>query len=147
MTKPSIGLTIESRLENVLLIGAALRGLCRTALLSPEDCRAMELCVTEAVVNCIAHAYGHAPEHEVRVTVCDEDDRLTITVRDTGKPMPAGMLARKRAEAQKFEPANIAHIPNSGRGLAIIQGFMDAVDYRVAEDGNHLMMIKRKQRL
>ncbi len=146
MTAPSIQLTIASRLENVPLIGTALHGLCRAAALSPEDCQAMELCVTEAVVNCIAHAYGHAPGHEVRVTVRDDDGRLTIMVRDTGKPMPPGMLERKRAEALDFDPADIAHIPTSGRGLAIIQSFMDAVDYRVAGDGNHLMMIKQKHR-
>jgi serine/threonine-protein kinase RsbW len=147
MTALSIQLAIDSRLENVPLIGAALRGLCRTGAFSPEDCQVMELCVTEAVVNSIAHAYGHAPEHEVHVTVCDDGGRFKITVRDTGTPMPAGMLERKRAEAHDFDPVDIARIPTSGRGLAIIQSFMDTVDYCAADDGNHLVMIKRKHRL
>ena len=144
MTTKSIQIAIRSRLEDVPLIGAAIRGLCQEAGLRPEDCQGIELCVTEAVVNSIEHAYGNDPAHEVAVTIRDEGARIVIAVRDTGNPMATDMLARKKQEAYEFDPANIARIPTSGRGLAIIQSYMDSVDYRIAADGNHLVMSKQK---
>lgn len=144
MNAPSIRLTIASRLENVPLIGAALRDLCRAAKLPREDCRAIELCVSEAVVNSIEHAYERSPAHEVTVTVRDEGHRLAIVVRDTGRPMAADMLARKRREGYAFDPGHIDRIPTSGRGLALIQSYMDSVTYHAAAGGNDLVMTKKK---
>ena len=144
MSTKKIQMTIESRLAHVPLIGAALRGLCHASGLPPEDCQGIELCVTEAVVNCIEHAYGREPAHEVAVTIQDDGARIVIAVRDNGRPMATDMLQRKKKEAYAFDPAEIARIPTSGRGLAIIQSYMDGVDYRIEADGNHLVMIKNK---
>ncbi len=146
MSTKSIQITIRSRLEDVPLIGAAMRGLCHEAELRPDDCQGVELCVTEAVVNSIEHAYGRDPAHEVAVTIQDDGARLVIAVRDTGNPMATDMLQRKRQEAYTFDPADIARVPTSGRGLAIIQSYMDRVDYRIEDDGNHLVMVKQKHR-
>ncbi len=144
MTTKSIQLAIRSRLENVPQIAAALRGLCRAAQLPIEDCRAIELCVTEAVVNSIEHAYGRDTEEEVGVTISDDGTSITIAVRDTGTPMAADTLARKKQEAIAFDPADVGRIPTTGRGLAIIQSYMDTVDYRIEPDGNYLVMRKAK---
>ena len=146
MTAKSIQMTIGSSLENVPLIGAALRGICHACDLLPQDCQDIELCVTEAVVNSIEHAYGRDPEHEVAVTIRDDGGQIHITVRDTGAPMAVDMLERQILKAYEFDPADIARIPTSGRGLAIIQSYMDRVAYQKKADGNHLVMVKRKHR-
>jgi serine/threonine-protein kinase RsbW len=62
---------------------------------------------------------------------------------DTGKSMDPGLLEEKKEFALAFDPKNIDSIPDSGRGLAIIQGFMDTVRYHVRENGNYLTMIKK----
>ena len=104
MSTKKIQMTIESRLVHVPLIGAALRGLCHASGLPPEDCQGIELCVTEAVVNCIEHAYGREPAHEVAVTIQDDGARIVIAVRDNGRPMATDMLQRKKRRPMPSTP-------------------------------------------
>lgn len=142
MEAKKIKLSIESHCENVPLIGAAINKLCSTLPFSEIDACSIELCVVEAVVNSIKHAYAEEPGHEVIVTLSVYDTRLVIEVIDTGKSMAPGLLEERKEFALEFDPNDIDAIPESGRGLAIIQGFMDDVGYQVKENGNYLTMIK-----
>ena len=145
METKRIQLLIESNCEHVPLVSIAVNRLCLSASFSEKDAHAIELCVTEAVVNSIKHAYGDEQGHEVVVTVAVESDRVTIDVCDTGNPMDPGILEEKKKTALVFDPENIDAIPESGRGLAIIQGFMDGVSYRMEEDQKCLRMVKKFQ--
>lgn len=143
MNAPSICLTIDSRIENVRLVGAAIHRLCRLTSLPKEAVHRVELCVTEAVVNCLKHAYGSRTDQQISTTFTLTTEELRITVSDRGDPMTPD-LAEKIASARdlnnpKVAPVNIAA---SGRGLSIILAFMDRVAYRSSEDGNHLIMRK-----
>ncbi|UCE52609.1 MAG: ATP-binding protein, partial [Desulfobacterales bacterium] len=68
---------------------------------------------------------------------------LVIEVRDSGKSMDLALLEEKRDAALKFDSSDIENIPESGRGLAIIQSYMDELHYQVKENGNYLTMKKK----
>ena len=141
--KKKITLSIKSRYHNVPLVSAAVHKLCSLIPFSDKDVHATELCVTEAVVNSIKHAYQNEPDHTVAVVFSLLATELLIEVRDTGKSMDLAMLEENRDAALKFDAGDIENIPESGRGLAIIQSYMDEVHYQVKENGNYLTMIKK----
>ena len=107
------------------------------------DTYATELCVTEAVVNSIKHAYQDEPDHTVTVIFCLLATELVIEVLDKGKPMDPVLLEMKKDTALNVDTMDMDTIPESGRGLAIMQSYMDEVHYRVAENGNYLTMKKK----
>jgi serine/threonine-protein kinase RsbW len=139
----SIILSIESQYQNVQLVSAAINKLCSLIPLGDKDTYATELCVTEAVVNSIKHAYQDEPAHTVAVVFCLQETELVIEVQDTGKSMDPELLELNRVAALKIDALDTDNIPESGRGLAIIQSYMDEVHYRVEENGNYLTMKKK----
>jgi anti-anti-sigma factor len=140
-------LSIESQYHNVPLVSAAVHELCSLIPFGDRDTYAIELCVTEAVVNSIKHAYQDEPDRTVAVIFCLQADELVIKVQDTGKSMDPTLLKVKRDAALKLDTMDTANIPESGRGLAIMQNYMDEVHYRVEENGNFLTMKKKISQL
>ena len=139
----SITLSIDSQYHNVPLVNAAINKLCSLIPFGDKDTYATELCVTEAVVNSIKHAYLDEPDHTVAVVFCLRETELVIEVQDTGKSMGPELLELNRVAALKIDALDTDNIPESGRGLAIIQSYMDEVHYRVEENGNYLIMKKK----
>ena len=67
MDAKRIKFTIESKLENVPLIGMSVSKLCSLIHLSDIETYQIELCVVEAVTNSIKHAYGLETGRQVEV--------------------------------------------------------------------------------
>jgi serine/threonine-protein kinase RsbW len=142
MKPKEIRLSIESQLDNVPLVAAAVSKLCTLIPFSDSDAHAVELCVTEAVVNAIKHGYDHEPGHTVDVIFRLEPGRVVVTISDCGAPMNPQLLEERRQLAIPRDPADIDNIPESGRGLAIMQGYMDEVRYWVEGQDKHLTLTK-----
>jgi serine/threonine-protein kinase RsbW len=132
-----LSLTIESRLDQVLLVSLAVRGICRDTLSDQEVAGQMELCVVEAVNNAIKHAYDCRPGYEVLITIALSADRIVFTVNDYGRAM-----AEVNTKEPDFDPDDLAGLPESGMGLFIIQSAMDLVDYRSKDGRNTMTMTK-----
>ena len=143
MKTAEIKLSIESILDNVPLVGTAVNRLCLLNPFSDRDAHAIELCVTEAVVNSIKHGYHHECDHTVEVLFRREVDRVVITISDSGVPMNPQLLEEKKQSAIPFDPDEIDKIPESGRGLAIMQSYMDDVRYWVEGQIKHLTLTKK----
>ena len=135
-------MSIDSVLDNVPLIGASASKLCTLTPFSDSDAHAIELCVTEAVVNSIKHGYDHQFGHTVDVLFRLEPERVVITVSDSGVPMNPQILQEKKHCNVPCDPADIDSIPESGRGLAIMQGYMDEVHFWVEGQVKHLVLTK-----
>jgi anti-sigma regulatory factor (Ser/Thr protein kinase) len=142
MKSKEIRLSIDSVLDNVPLIGAAVNRICSLAPFTDSDAHAIELCVTEAAVNCIKHGYAKEAGHLVEVLFRLERDRVVITISDTGAPLDPQILVEKKNSITAFDPADIENIPESGRGLAIMQGYMDDVRLRAEGQLKHLILVK-----
>jgi serine/threonine-protein kinase RsbW len=134
-----VRLSLDSRLENVALVGRALHGIAGEAGLGASACDELELCVVEAVTNAILHAYRGEPGHEVALRVTLRDDRLEVRITDQGTPMPPGRLEQPEPE----EPDDPLLLAESGRGLTLMRRMMDALSYTSDSGHNTLVLAKR----
>ena len=62
-----ISLEFESSTENVPLVSAVVNNFCSDLGLDKLQTYRIELCVVEACVNVIEHAYKEEPGHKVRL--------------------------------------------------------------------------------
>jgi len=134
---------IESAVEHVPLVGMAIRKLCSLVGMSEEEALQIELCVVEAVTNSIEHAYLMRPGEEVEVVFTLSQEELVLEVRDRGISLDRSLLERNHFPAIEFDPSDLEHIPERGRGLALIKQIMDIVSYRTVNGRNCLTMKKR----
>jgi len=126
-----IKLSIDSRLENIGLVGLAVQALCAYVGFSESDAYQIQLCIVEAVNNVVKHAYGGQPGHEAVVVVKVFPDRISFQIVNTGKTMEP--TKQKKIE---FVPADRAALPESGWGLHIIRTVMDEVSYQTVDGTN-----------
>ena len=138
-----IKLIIDSNLDHVSFIGTAINKLC--SLISHPDVEPyqIQLCVEEAVINSIKHAYGKEAGHEVEVVFTLYPDRLILEVCDTGRPMDQDTLKQANLSSLTVDPNNPGSIPEGGRGLGIMKEIMDTVVYKTDKGKNCLIMMKK----
>ena len=140
MAEPrQIVLTIDSRLENVALVGVAVKGISELLGFSAQGSYDVELCVVEAVSNSVRHAYKGEPGHRVTVRLSALEDELEIRVLDTGLPVPEQNRIPRNVEVDPADPLSIAE---GGRGTFLIHTLMERVEYGTEDGANLLLMTK-----
>ena len=132
-----IRIQIPARLDHVILVGLALRGICSATTLSDIETYEIEAAVAEAVNNTVKHAYQCMPDRELEIRVALSREAITIQVRDRGKSMK-----KLKACELDFDVHDRRNLPEGGMGLTIIQSSMDEVDYETLEGVNVLTMKK-----
>jgi serine/threonine-protein kinase RsbW len=134
----TINLSIDSRLENVPLVGLAVRGIVSQSSLGEVDAYHVEVSIVEAVNNAIQHAYQGNPGQDVEIVLSLHADRIECTVSDAGVP-----LESFRGDGPDYDPTDRANLPEGGMGLAIIRRGMDEAAYESRGGKNTLRMVKR----
>ncbi len=137
----AIKLSIDSDLDQVVLIARAVRALC-SDLLGEEGTDQVELSVVEAINNVIKHGYAGSRGRDVEVQIGLEKARVVIQIIDTAHPMDQKLLDASTASPFVFDESDLHSVPEGGMGLALIQMNMDEVDYGSVEGRNCLRMIK-----
>jgi serine/threonine-protein kinase RsbW len=135
-----VSLTIDSRPENVPLVGACAKELAGD-LFSAEKLSEIEQALTEAVNNCIEHAYCGSEEFQIIIKYVLSNDCLLIEITDQGKQFDADYLKNLNTEFN-YDPYNIDDLPEGGFGLKVIKTYMDEVDYR-RENGKNYWLLKK----
>jgi serine/threonine-protein kinase RsbW len=135
MRSGAIMLAIESCLDHVYLVGAAVRGIAREAGLDEHRASQVELAVVEGVNNAIEHAYRNVPGRRVEVVVEVAERRLTIEIADCGVAMEWATECAAAAARAVADP-----LADGGRGLMIIRELMDEVDYR-SDGGRNVLSL------
>ena len=139
MSAPSLELAIESRLENVSLVGIAVGRLAELAGLGPDECYGIQLATVEAVTNCVRHAYRGEPGHRVRIAVTVSNADIQIRILDEGLSVPE---AKRVPVEPVVDPTDIASIPEGGRGVFLIHELVDRVEYGLDGSSNVLTLTK-----
>lgn len=134
MRAGTIRLTIDSRIDQVHMIGLAVKGICASLPMTEEDAYQVELCVVEAVNNAVEHAYENEPGHDISVVASATGETLTLQVLDTGLSMDWEAVQKRRANASILD--------EGGRGFTIMESYMDQVSYDATGETNVLTLVK-----
>jgi anti-sigma regulatory factor (Ser/Thr protein kinase) len=94
---------------------------------------ATELVLEEAFMNVVRHAYTDDAEHEIRLALEVEPERVRIELFDDGVAFdPTQHLPDQPA-------ASIEHARPGGRGLPLMRRYAQRLDYTREQGGNRLV--------
>jgi anti-sigma regulatory factor (Ser/Thr protein kinase) len=106
-------------------------------LLSAEALFGFEVAVSEALTNCVKHAFDGVKQSSaatIEVTLSSDDSFATVEIFDQGRPGPADLLAN----VPRLEDIDI--FAEHGRGLALILHYSDQASFTADRQGNHLRL-------
>jgi serine/threonine-protein kinase RsbW len=109
-----VAVCLPQEAETVALIRTAIADTLRLFGVADDCVEDLKLALSEACTNVIAHASSE-DEYEVRIRV--DDERCTISVKNTGGTFDAASLTGVMPDADSAR----------GRGVAIMHAVMDKV--------------------
>ncbi len=136
----------ETSISNSIVvesIPSALTNVCRQILsklddygYSKEDTFAVHLALEEAFSNAITHGNKMDPAKQIKINYYIDPDKIEISVEDQGGGFEPEAIPDPRFGKKLFEP--------DGRGLLLIQAYMDIVEF--SEQGNVVHMVRYKEK-
>ena len=113
-------LEVESRSCNEGLVRIAVAAFSTQLNPTLEEVADIKTAVSEAITNCIVHAYDTGTE-KIRIECRNEKRELTVVAKDTGKGIEDIEKAMEPLYTTKPEQ------DRSGMGFAFMEAFMDQV--------------------
>lgn len=129
-------LTVGCRLENLAAAAAAARGVAERRL-SPADANEMEVAVTEICSNIIRHGHPHDPEHQFTMTLRGTARGVEVEIRDEGPAFSFEHRTMPRVDVA------LEDLPEGGFGMALVEAFMDVVEYSREGHVNVIRLVKK----
>jgi len=134
-----VEMTVNNRIDLTNLVHAASDEVCRLAGLDEDAMMNLGLALREATVNAMKHGNHMRPEKPVRIVFDLDGDRLEVTIQDEGE----GFDYERRVDPRL--PENIEK--TSGRGLFLIQNFVDKVSFsHTPGEGMTVVLVKKLPR-
>jgi serine/threonine-protein kinase RsbW len=131
-------LQLASTLESVDSAEGVVLDAARTAGLDEEELHKVGIAVRETMVNAIAHGNRYNARKKVRLQVWTEASRLVIEIQDEGNGFEMNAVPDPLAQENLLR--------QSGRGLLMIQAFMDELEVRPGHPaGTCVRMVKYLQ--
>jgi serine/threonine-protein kinase RsbW len=131
----------QARFDQLNAIRGFASQAARDAGMEESDVNAVELAVDEASSNIIEHAYQGMNGGEIECTCDCDDDRLTIILRDHGKPFELSAIPDPELDT------DLRHRQVGGLGVYIMRKLMDEVNFEtLGKSGNVLTMVKYRRR-
>lgn len=115
------------------ITGMVSQAICH-APVSEDDAVDLTLATVEAVTNAIHHGNAEDETKQVHIQIETTPDQITVWVRDEG----AGFCIKKVPNPCHSE--NL--LKDSGRGILMMQAFMDRVEFYPEPDGTIVKMTK-----
>ncbi|MDD5064902.1 MAG: ATP-binding protein [Phycisphaerae bacterium] len=103
---------------------------------SHEDIFAVHLALEEALINAIKHGNKMDPAKEVKVDYSLSSDKVEISMTDEGEGFDPEVVPDPRHGKNLYK--------NDGRGLLLMQSYMDVVEYN--KRGNSVRMVRYKEK-
>lgn len=139
--KYSITFCIDSQLNQIGLIRAALSGVLNHLGVAESDVFSLELAVTEIITNTLEHGYKGATDKSVEVCLKIIDREVRIELTDNAPAFPADQLYRINEARHPIEDAT-EDWPMRGHGLQIVRQIVDSIELRTEENRNHMTITK-----
>ena len=123
--------------ENESFARVAVASFCSLKDITLEDMADIKTAVSEAVTNCVVHAYPKEPG-EIEIDCNIIDDNISINIIDKGVGIKNIELAKKPFYTTKPDE------DRSGMGFTVMEGFMDKVDvYSKIGEGTKICLYKK----
>lgn len=131
----SVDILLESTLDSVDSAEAEVLKAAKESGFEEEDLHKIGMAVRESMVNAVVHGNRYNTRKKVHLQAYTCADRLVVIVRDEGDGFDMSALPDPLAEENLLR--------QSGRGLLLIQAFMDELDVHRAEPkGTEVKMVK-----
>jgi serine/threonine-protein kinase RsbW len=106
---------------------------------SEEDIFAVHLAMEEALINAIKHGNKWDPDKEVKVDYSVSPDKVDISMTDEGTGFNPETVPDPRLGENLYK--------SEGRGILLMQSYMDLVEYNKQGNRVHMVRYKEKPRL
>jgi serine/threonine-protein kinase RsbW len=126
---------LDSTLESVDVAEEAVLREAQELGFDEDELHRIGMSVRECMVNAVVHGNRYNARKKVRLTITRAPDRLAIVIGDEGEGFDLNALP---------DPlANENLLRHSGRGLLLIQAFMDEFEMRPrVPNGTEVKMVK-----
>ena len=126
---------LDSNLDSVEVAEAAVLKDAQEVGFPEDDLHQLGMAVRESMVNAVVHGNRYNARKKVRLSVIKGPDRLTIVIADEGDGFDMNALPDPLAEENLLR--------QSGRGLLLIQAFVDKLEITRREPGGtEVKMVK-----
>jgi len=131
----TVDLLLDSTLDSVDVAEEAVLKEAQEVGFDEDDLHKIGMSVRECMVNAVVHGNRYNARKKVHVMVQRTPERLAIVIQDEGEGFDLSTLP---------DPlANENLLRHSGRGLLLIQAFMDEFEIRPREPkGTEVKMVK-----
>ena len=128
-------LTVPSRMEELASVQELAAEASRAFGLDEEFAHWIELTLSESTINAIQHGNALDPSKNVFVRISSNGKAIEVIVEDQGEGFDLSAIA---------DPTDVENLLKpGGRGILIIQSFMDEVEVTSREGGgSRLRMVK-----
>lgn len=135
--KNEFRMTVDSRSVNESFVRSAVAAFASQLDPTLEEIADIKTAVSEAVTNCIVHAYSNSLGKIYIYCAIFEDERIKISIRDKG----CGIADIKKAMEPLFTTLGGER---AGLGFAVMESFTDKLYVRSKEGkGTTVTMIKK----
>ncbi len=135
-TPISGSLVVESKPSSIDVVNEQIISNLEDNSFSEDDIFAVHLALEEAFMNAVRHGNKMDPSKKVRVEYSIGSNRVEIFITDDGKGFEPDTVPDPRVGNNLYKP--------EGRGLLLINSYMDVVEFK--ESGNCVHMVRYKEK-
>ncbi len=129
-------IVVESKSSAVVDVCKQILSKLEEHKFDKDDIFAVHLTFEEAFLNAVKHGNKMDPTKKVKVDYCVDSDKVEISITDEGEGFEPEAVDDPRFGAGLYEPG--------GRGLLLMDSYMDEVKYN--EQGNSVYMVRYKEK-
>jgi len=138
----SITLCIESRLDQIRLVRAALTGVFGHLGVVESDIYSLGLAVTEIINNSFEHGYKGAEDKQIEVRIEVSGPEIQIDLIDYAPPFPEEERYRLVEDLVPLEDPS-EEWTMRGHGLQIVRQIVDSITL-TSESGRNCMTLRKQ---
>ena len=135
-TPTSYSIVVESKPSEVVRVCEEVLARLKEKGFGKDDIFAVHLTLEEAFLNAVKHGNKMDSSKTIKVDYSVSENKLEITITDQGLGFKPDKIEDPRFGENLFKPG--------GRGLLLMNSYMDMVKYN--EQGNSVHMIRYKEK-
>lgn len=132
---PIVDTLLESNLDSVDDAEASALKVAEEIGFDEDELHKIGMAVRESMVNAVVHGNRYSARKKVHLTILKAADHLTVAIRDEGEGFEYSALPDPLSEENLLR--------QSGRGLLLIQAFVDKLEVTKGQPGGtEVKMVK-----